>query len=235
MSSQQREPPAGGPPIQPRRPPETPTKRRWNGWDVLLWLACWPWAVMRLIGRHAGWSASASNWAGVGAGVAVIVVAALVSGGSSTATGTRLQQGATATGIPQSAAQDAAPESDPARGREARDPNGKLTSSCDFLMPDDVLSGAYSFFAVAKLRNTGNVGLKAKVTAVFDQVSGDDLKVSRVVRVKVHTSRTVKLSLPATQHQVDKFQNSPEYLNGDACRVHSRIVDSFGRPPLEKG
>jgi hypothetical protein len=39
-------------------------KRKWNGRDVLLWLVCRPWAVMRRIGRHARWSARTSNAAG---------------------------------------------------------------------------------------------------------------------------------------------------------------------------
>lgn len=78
MSTETWQPPSGDP-IQTK-----PEKRRWNVWDVVLWLFAWPWALMRLIGRHARWSPTASNLAGVGATVAFIAIIAAAAGGGST-------------------------------------------------------------------------------------------------------------------------------------------------------
>jgi hypothetical protein len=53
-----------------------------------------------------------------------------------------------------------------------------------------------------------------------------------MVRVPVGHSRTAKLIFHGTQSNVEQFQGSPSYTgSGEACRVHSTIVDTFGQPP----
>jgi uncharacterized protein DUF4352 len=102
---------------------ETP-RRKWNGWDVLLWLIAWPWALMRLIGRHARWSASASNWAGVGATIAFVVILAALSS-SSTTTTTTLPSAADTSGSTQS--EPTATEDQPSKPACVNEANGDCT------------------------------------------------------------------------------------------------------------
>jgi hypothetical protein len=124
------------------------------------------------------------------------------------------------------------PEENTAPERENRNPDGTFRSNCDLDLPSDI-DGDYGLFATTKLKNTGNVGIKVRVVAVFDQATSDDLKIRKSVRIPVHHSRTVKMRIPITQDQADQFQSSPDYFNDKACRVHTTIVDSFGQPPLE--
>jgi hypothetical protein len=46
----------------------------YNAADWLLWFICWPWALMRLLGRHHSWTRTKQNWSGVGATVGVVLV-----------------------------------------------------------------------------------------------------------------------------------------------------------------
>jgi len=46
----------------------------YNAADVLLWLFCWPWALMRWIGRHHDWNRTKQNALGVAATFAVFAV-----------------------------------------------------------------------------------------------------------------------------------------------------------------
>lgn len=139
---------------------------------------------------------------------------------------------ATNTGKAKTAPVNPPAETEPAPVREDPNPDGTFKSNCDLDLPSD-LSGDYGLFATTKLKNTGNVGIKVRVAAVFDQATSDDLKVHRTVRIRVHHSRTVKIRIPITQDQADQFQSSPDYFDNKACRVHTTIVDSFGKPPFE--
>jgi hypothetical protein len=163
-----------------------------------------------------------------------LLIALSAIGSCSADTEKPISKTATDTGKAKTAPVNPPAETEPAPVREDPNPDGTFKSSCDFLSPDDVLSGDYKFFATAKLSNTGNVGIKVKVTAVFDQVSSNDIKLTRTVRLKVHAHRTVKMRTPASQSQVTEFQSSPDYFASKACRVHTTIVDSFGRPPFEE-
>lgn len=126
----------------------------------------------------------------------------------------------------------AEPEATP-RVREAANPDGKFSSSCDIAFPEDFTSGDYAFVAAAKMRNTGNVGIVVRVRARFDQVASENVTDEKTVRIPVGKRRTAKFRIPATQTQVDEHQNSPDYFNGDACKVSVKIMDSFGKPPFE--
>jgi hypothetical protein len=124
------------------------------------------------------------------------------------------------------------PEATP-RQRQKAQPDAEFTSSCDMLMPDDVLSGNYSLVGSAKVRNTGNVGIVVKVSARWDQVASDDIRDSKSVRVPRGKSRSVKFRVPATQSQISEFQESPDYFNNGACKINVRVTDTFGKAPLE--
>lgn len=208
----------------------------WNAWDVILWLlGGWIWAGFRWYGRHHDWTRTKQNVWGIGTGVAlwfVLVVIAVATGPvEDTQTGQSSNQSlAQNTSEP---AEEATPEPTP-RVRETTDADGKFTSSCEEMLPDDIMSDAYRFVASAKMRNTGNVGIVVKVKARFDQVASANVTDEKTVNIPVGKSRTAKFSIPATSGQVDEYQASPDYFgDGDSCKVHVTITDTFGRPPFE--
>jgi hypothetical protein len=151
-------------------------------------------------------------------------LAACASSGTKTVTVTKQAGSAPAT---ESTASEPTPPA-----REPVNAEGKFRSACDVLLPDSI-DGSATFFANAKLENTGNVGIKVRVKAKFDQVSSDDLEMSKVVRLKRGKHRSVKLSMAVTSSQVEQFQSSPDYFDDKACRVKSTIIDTFGKPPFE--
>ena len=67
----------------------------------------------------------------------------------------------------------------------------------------------------------------------FGQATAENIVLHKTLHVPVHHSRTAKLKIPITQDQADGFQNSPDYFEGKACRVHATVVDTYGLPPYE--
>jgi hypothetical protein len=147
--------------------------------------------------------------------VVSVVSLFLAACGSGSQVSTQSSQATTATAAP--------------RVRQPVEAHGKFSSSCDVSLGSD----NYSLYASTKLHATGNVGIKVRVVAVFDQATSPTIIVRRVARIKAHASRSVKIRVPITQSQVEEYQGSPDYMGGDACRVHASIVSSFGTPPYE--
>ncbi len=101
------------------------------------------------------------------------------------------------------------------------------TSSCDMMMPSDIMSGDYRFVGAAKMHNEGQEGTDMRVKIRFDQVSSPTITATKIVHVKGGPSnKTVKFSIPATQSQIDEYQSSPDYtsMDGDACKVKATMI-----------
>jgi hypothetical protein len=153
---------------------------------------------------------------------------ALAGCGSETTTITKTE---TAKGT-SNAATTAAP--DPPRQREPIDTNGESEFSCDYQLGDFGDSGdpkkGFRFTATGTLTNTGNVGIKVRVTYKWKQGGGlPPITRRKIYRVRRNETRDVGITVPATSEQIDSIQSVP----GKDCSANATIIDSFGLPPYE--
>ena len=86
----------------------------------------------------------------------------------------------------------------------------------------------YRFIAGGTLRNTGNVGIVARVRAAWEQLGSAPLREEKMVRVARGKTKRVSFTVLASQDHIDLHQSA----EGN-CRVNVQIVDTFGKPPFE--
>jgi hypothetical protein len=115
----------------------------------------------------------------------------------------------------------------------AADPDGTYRSNCDMLLRT---GSGYSYYGLlvgdAKITNTGNVGIVARVRGSWDRGGFSPYRVTKTVRVEFGKRKTVHLRKRITQEGIDEVQASGGYSGGGGrwCRVKVTIVDSFGEP-----
>jgi hypothetical protein len=120
----------------------------------------------------------------------------------------------------------------PATTEAAPTPNadGKFTHSCDMLLNSDFESSVSGWLvADAELRNTGNVGIKVNVKAVWKQAGSNPIVKVKGIRLGYGHHRAVHFKLPISTDQVDAYQSAPGYFNDNACSVNATITSNFGR------
>jgi hypothetical protein len=83
--------------------------------------------------------------------------------------------------------------------------------------------------ADAELRNTGNVGIKLNVKAVWKQAGSNPIVKVKKVRLGYGHHRAVHFKVPISTGQVDAYQSAPGYFNDNACSVNATITSTFGR------
>lgn len=116
------------------------------------------------------------------------------------------------------------------RHRETPEPDGEYTTTCDYVLGDfnDLSENGFRFVAGGRLRNTGNVGIKIRFTATWEQLGQEPIRESKTIRLARGKSRRVSITVPATGDQIDLHQSA----DGD-CRTHVTMVDTFGSTPFE--
>ncbi len=114
--------------------------------------------------------------------------------------------------------------------RVRAEPNSEVDAdlTCDYLLGDSVDDDEYRFVAGGTLENTGNVGTVVRVKVEWKLLGDDPVTFSRNLRVKRGFKRDVQIKVPATGDQIDAHQSAD-----DDCKPRAKIVDTFGRPPLE--
>lgn len=112
----------------------------------------------------------------------------------------------------------------------APSPDGKFTHSCDMLLNSDFESSVSGWLvADAELKNTGNVGIKLNVKAVWKQAGSNPIVNVKKVRLGYGHHRAVHFKVPISTDQVDAYQSAPGYFNDNACSVNATITSNFGR------
>jgi len=114
------------------------------------------------------------------------------------------------------------------RFREQEEPDGRFEMNCDYVLPDDFDSEDYRFIAGGELENTGNVGIKVRVTYKWEMLGQPDYKESEVYRLRRGQTRDVDVSYPITSGDIDSHQSA----DGE-CDVNATIIDTFGKTPWE--
>lgn len=108
----------------------------------------------------------------------------------------------------------------------APDPKADYSHTCDYLLGDFSESPTgYRFVADAKIENTGNIGVEAKVTAIWQQAGAPAIKSEKTVEIPAGGRKRVRFTEVATQDQIDLHQ-SLGY--GKLCRVKVTLLDTFG-------
>lgn len=71
-------------------------------------------------------------------------------------------------------------------------PDGKFTANCSYVLDDFSESASgYRFVADATLRNTGNIGIVARVTATWNQSGSGPMREVKNVKVPYRRNKVV--------------------------------------------
>lgn len=99
-----------------------------------------------------------------------------------------------------------------------------FTSRCDYLLGDFTESASgYRLVADATLTSEANIGTINRVTALWDQIGGPPVKVTKTVRLRAGAKRKVGFTEVVSQDVIDRHQSA------DAdCRVKVTTFDTFG-------
>jgi hypothetical protein len=156
-----------------------------------------------------------------------LAAASLLTGCGTEKTGSLTTGTAASGGSASTAEPSATTDPEPA---PAPDADGKFTHSCDMLLNSDFESSVSGWLvADAEVRNTGNVGIKLNVKAVWKQAGSNPIIKVKRVRLGYGHHRAVHFKLPVSTDQVDAYQSAPGYFNDNACSVNATITTTFGR------
>jgi hypothetical protein len=108
------------------------------------------------------------------------------------------------------------------------DPNGDYELDCDYILgdydSDDPMEG-YRFVGGGTLTNTGNVGIRVRVTYKWRQLGSSAISAKKTYKLRVGDDREVNTTVPATSDQIDAHQSAD-----GKCSAKATIVDTFGQP-----
>jgi len=106
------------------------------------------------------------------------------------------------------------------------DPNGEYDLNCDYLLKfDESLNGNndHRFVGGGTLENTGNIGIRVRVTYKWKLLGQGPLTVKKTYKVRRNETRDIAVNIPATDDQIDAHQSA----DGD-CTAKATIVGTFG-------
>jgi hypothetical protein len=112
--------------------------------------------------------------------------------------------------------------------RNNPNPETEVTGTCDYSLSDT--SGGQNFFTgEAGVKNTGNIGLKVRVTATWPQYGFDPLSVKKTISVDYKQTVTMRFRRPASPTQTLRYQSwqeRHEYKSG--CTYKGKILSTYG-------
>jgi hypothetical protein len=84
------------------------------------------------------------------------------------------------------------------------------------------------FTADAELTNTGNIGTNIRVKAIFKQAGGHPIKIEKKARLPYGKAHTIHIKRNIPFEEAEAFTSAPGYVEGEACSVTLKIVNTFG-------
>lgn len=124
---------------------------------------------------------------------------------------------------------DAASSSGPANN--SPDAKAKLTGTCDYDLGTSAMGTDYTISAEVEVKNTGNIGIKAQVTARWPQFGHAPISASKTVTVGYKKTVTVRFARHATQVQIDRLQSFQlRHSDDDGCSYKGKIIETSGQP-----
>jgi hypothetical protein len=107
-----------------------------------------------------------------------------------------------------------------ATGTVAESPDGEYDLNCDY-----VLEPSYRFIGGGTIENTGNIGIRVRVTYKWRLLGQGSHIEQRTYRLKPGQSREVDVSVPATGEQISAHQSADS-----DCKTSVKMLDTFGQP-----
>jgi hypothetical protein len=108
-------------------------------------------------------------------------------------------------------------------------PGGTFSGSCDYTLGDDPAGGTAKAVGEVDEKNTGNVGLKLRVTISWPQEGFAPLTETKHIRLPFGGSKAVRFHIPLTFDQLDNLQNWQEgHGLRDGCHYHSVETGTYG-------
>lgn len=108
------------------------------------------------------------------------------------------------------------------------DPSGTATGSCDYTLG---YPGLNHLVGEVDERNTGNVGIRVRVTITWPQEGTRPVRVHRTVKVAKGAMVVARFRKAVDGTVIDQLQSWQErHSNSDGCTYKSVMVSTFGQP-----
>lgn len=111
-----------------------------------------------------------------------------------------------------------------AAGAAAESPDGEYDLTCDYSLGGDDTPD-YRFIGGGTIENTGNIGMRVRVTYKWRLLGQGYHTERRTYRLKPGQSRDVDVSVPATSEQISAHQSADS-----DCKTSVKMLDTFGQP-----
>lgn len=135
------------------------------------------------------------------------------------------------TGAKSNAADPPGASSSGPAAKNGPDAKAKLTGTCDYDLGTSGMGTDYTISAEVEVKNTGNIGIKTKVTARWPQFGHAPIAASKTVTVGYKKTVTVQFAKHATQVQIDRLQSYQlKHDNEDGCSYKGTILETVGQP-----
>lgn len=103
-------------------------------------------------------------------------------------------------------------------------PDGTFTGACDYTLGDE-----YALIGDVEAENTGNIGMKVKVTIKWQQMGYDPITESETVKVKPGQTEVVRFNKTVSGTVIDRVQSWLD-SHSELCKYKGVMVDTFGEP-----
>lgn len=165
---------------------------------------------------------------------ALLVIVGLLAGCAATESGTKAKDktvAASSNNTPFPTQESYEPETEEpteAPPPPEEDPAVKFSHSCEYILGDfsEYTSSGFRFVADANMRNTGNVGVVARVHAIWFQAGGGKVEMTKFgVRIPYKGTKRVGFLKQVGSDEIDLIQA----MNYDEqCKVEVVMVDTYG-------
>lgn len=112
----------------------------------------------------------------------------------------------------------------------AASPEADYKLACAYELGDFGESGdpkkGYRFTAGGTINNTGNIGIRVRVTYKWQRLGQAPLIVKMTYRVRRNEERDVATTVPTSQDQISAHQDSPGH---GECKPKVSIISTFGK------
>lgn len=118
-----------------------------------------------------------------------------------------------------------------AEGNTPPDPKADLTGTCDYDLGTSGMGTDYTLLGEVEVKNTGNIGVKAKIKISWPQFGSSPVTATKNVTVPFHKTVTVRFNKHANQTQIDRLQSWQTRHDGDdGCKYRGDLIETSGQP-----
>lgn len=177
--------------------------------------------------HHRNWAARHKLITGVAVTASLIVIGAIAAAASGAGSHpARATPPPSRTAVAPVAATAPARHSSPAA---TPSPDGTYQGACDYDLGDNPAGGTGAATGDIDTTNTGNIGIKIRLTITWPQEGYASLSQSKTVRLAPGHESDVMFHLPLSYDQLDRLQNwQADHDYKDGCTYAGKITGVFG-------